>query len=393
MLRHPLEPTPRRTAQARPESLPTQVVRSRANPDHTGVPVLAMRPCDSYGGVVPVPGYSAADEDRWADEPPKRPTRSAFARDRARVLHCAAWRRLAAKTQVMIAGEGDFPRTRMTHSLEVAQVGRELGAALGCDADLVEAACLAHDLGHPPFGHNGEDALDALCADIGGFEGNAQTLRILTRLEAKAFGDPEGLGHERSVGLNLTRAALDAATKYPWPRTPDSRKFGVYADDLPVFDWMRAGAPAGRRSFEAQVMDWADDVAYSVHDVEDGIHAGLIDLTALQDPDTSAAICQLVATDLPAGHRPGRPRSRSGPSRRLPGLARRVLALHREPARPGRPQGPDQPAHRPLHRGGRIRHPGGASAGPADPVRRLAGGARPRSATRWACSRASPTCS
>jgi dGTPase len=200
----------------------------------------------------------------------------------------------------MIAGEGDFPRTRKTHSLEVAQVGRELGAALGCDADLVEAACLAHDLGHPPFGHNGEDALDALCSDIGGFEGNAQTLRILTRLEAKAFGDPQGLGHERSVGLNLTRAALDAATKYPWPRTPETRKFGAYADDLPVFDWMRTGAPDRRRSFEAQVMDWADDVAYSVHDVEDGIHAGHIDLTALQDRDTSTRICQLVAeTYLP----------------------------------------------------------------------------------------------
>lgn len=249
---------------------------------------------------MPVPGYSPDDEVRWATEPPKRPTRSAFARDRARVVHCAAWRRLAAKTQVMIAGEGDFPRTRMTHSLEVAQVGRELGAALGCDADLVESACLAHDLGHPPFGHNGEDALDELAAGIGGFEGNAQTLRILTRLEAKAFGDPEGLGHERSVGLNLTRAALDAGTKYPWQRRADSRKFGVYDDDLPAFEWMRADAPADRQSFEAQVMDWADDVAYSVHDVEDGIHAGLIDLAALRDPATAAAICDVVAeTYLP----------------------------------------------------------------------------------------------
>ncbi len=249
---------------------------------------------------MPVPGYSPDDEVRWATEPPKRPTRSAFARDRARVVHCAAWRRLAAKTQVMIAGEGDFPRTRMTHSLEVAQVGRELGAALGCDADLVESACLTHDLGHPPFGHNGEDALDDLAAGIGGFEGNAQTLRILTRLEAKAFGDPEGLGHERSVGLNLTRAALDAGTKYPWQRRPDTRKFGVYDDDLPVFEWMRADAPTDRQSFEAQVMDWADDVAYSVHDVEDGIHAGLIDLSALRDPTTAAAICDVVAeTYLP----------------------------------------------------------------------------------------------
>ncbi len=256
--------------------------------------------------VVPVPpGYSPADESRWADEPPKRPTRSAFARDRARVLHCAGWRRLAAKTQVMIAGERDFPRTRMTHSLEVAQVGRELGAALGCDADLVETACLAHDLGHPPFGHNGEDALDEVCAGIGGFEGNAQTLRILTRLEAKAFGDPEGHGSERSVGLNLTRASLDAATKYPWQRTAGSRKFGAYTDDVPAFEWMRSGAPLGRQAFEAQVMDWADDVAYSVHDVEDGIHGGLIDLTALADPATSEAICDLVVEAYLPGADPG----------------------------------------------------------------------------------------
>ena len=129
----------------------------RANPDRMGIPVLAMHPPASYGGLVPVPGYSSADEERWADEPPKRPSRTAFARDRARVLHCSALRRLAAKTQVMIAGQDDFPRTRLTHSLEVAQVGRELGSAFGCDAELVDAAGLAHDLGHPPFGHNGEE--------------------------------------------------------------------------------------------------------------------------------------------------------------------------------------------------------------------------------------------
>ena len=250
---------------------------------------------------MPAPGYDPSDEQRWAPEPPKRAGRTAFARDRARVLHSAAWRRLAAKTQVMIAGEGDFPRTRMTHSLEVAQVGRELGAALGCDPDLVETACLAHDLGHPPFGHNGEEALAAVCSGIGGFEGNAQTLRILTRLEAKAFGDPTGAGQDRSVGLNLTRAALDAATKYPWQRHAGSRKFGVYADDLPVFAWMRAGAPEASRSFEAQVMDWADDVAYSVHDVEDGIHAGLIDLAALRSPTVQQDLVDVVAGHYPTG--------------------------------------------------------------------------------------------
>ncbi len=242
----------------------------------------------------PVPtAYDPVDEQRWATEAPKSAQRSAFARDRARVLHSAGWRRLAAKTQVMIAGEGDFPRTRLTHSLECAQVGRELGAALGCDPDLVETACLAHDLGHPPFGHNGEDALNLFCRDAGGFEGNAQTLRILTRLEAKAFGGPGG-GPTRSVGLNLTRASLDAATKYPWPRRPGTRKFGVYDDDLAVFTWLRLAAPEGVRSFEAQVMDWADDVAYSVHDLEDGIHGGFIDPGALRDAEIVTQVEQAV---------------------------------------------------------------------------------------------------
>jgi len=226
-------------------------------------------------------GYGPADEARWVVEVPKRAGRTAFARDRARVLHSAALRRLAAKTQVMVAGESDFLRTRLTHSLECAQVGRELGAALGCDPDLVEVACLAHDLGHPPFGHNGEDALDDVASAIGGFEGNAQSLRILTRLEAKTFSPDDGPRPGGPVGLNLTRAALDAATKYPWQRREGVRKFGAYDDDVPVFRWLRAGAPADRTCFEAQVMDWADDVAYSVHDVEDAVVAGHLDIRAI----------------------------------------------------------------------------------------------------------------
>jgi dGTPase len=229
-------------------------------------------------------GYTDADEERYLAEPPKASGRRAFARDRARVLHCAALRRLAAKTQVMAAGESDIPRTRLTHTLEVAQVAREIGEALGADPDLVEVAALAHDIGHPPFGHNGEDALNLLAAGCGGFEGNAQSFRVLTRLEAKVHQGTT------SVGLNLTRAALDAATKYPWPHEAGRRKFGVYDDDRPVFDWMRHGAPDRHRCLEAQIMDWADDVAYSVHDVEDAVVLGHLDLAALGSPVEQSAV-------------------------------------------------------------------------------------------------------
>jgi dGTPase len=224
------------------------------------------------------PGYSESDRNRFLSEPAKRLGRTEFARDRARIIHSFALRRLAAKTQVAVPWLADFPRTRLSHSLECAQVGRELGEALGADPDLMEGACLAHDIGHPPFGHNGEDALNSVSLQCGGFEGNAQSFRLLVRLEAKTV-DESG----RSVGLNLTRASLDAATKYPWPRATNDRKFGVYDDDLEIFDWVRIGAPARRQSMEAQIMDWADDVAYSVHDLEDALVTGHVKLENLSD--------------------------------------------------------------------------------------------------------------
>jgi len=229
-------------------------------------------------------GYTARDSERFLIEQ-HRSARGHFARDRARVLHSAALRRLGAKTQVLSpASDADFARNRLTHSLEVAQIGRELATSIGLSEDVVDAACLSHDLGHPPFGHNGERALNEWASDIGGFEGNAQSLRILTRLEAKTMqGD-------RSLGLNLTRATLDATCKYPWTVSdpvadPGGRlKFGVYPEDEEVYRWMREGAPDRVRCIEAEVMDLSDDIAYSVHDFEDAVMNGYVDVAQLADP-------------------------------------------------------------------------------------------------------------
>ncbi|PZE74486.1 MULTISPECIES: deoxyguanosinetriphosphate triphosphohydrolase [unclassified Curtobacterium] len=240
---------------------------------------------DSLTGHGGLASYGPADAERWLPEEHSS-RRSDFARDRARLLHSSALRRLAAKTQVLSPTTGlDFARNRLTHSLEVAQVGRELADSLGLDPDVVDTACLAHDIGHPPFGHNGETAINAWAADIGGFEGNAQTLRLLTRIEPKLYGE-DG----RPYGLNLTRASLDASCKYPWPAAqgvlePSSgrRKFGFYDDDVDAFTWLRSGAPRRQRCIEAQVMDLSDDIAYSVHDFEDAVVAGFIDVAALGD--------------------------------------------------------------------------------------------------------------
>lgn len=247
---------------------------------------------------VPLTGpetdYSPEDQARFHPEHHENRRRSEFARDRARLLHSSGLRRLAQKTQVLSPTTGiDFARNRLTHSLEVAQVGREIAGALALDPDVVDTACLAHDIGHPPFGHNGERAIDEWAKDIGGFEGNAQSLRLIARLEPKVIVD--GV----SFGLNLTRACLDAACKYPWDQATaierGTSKFGVYQDDVDVFRWVREGAPVERKCIEAQVMDLSDDIAYSVHDLEDAVVEGYLPIHELEDPDNLAAITYSAA--------------------------------------------------------------------------------------------------
>lgn len=233
--------------------------------------------------------YSAFDTDTPGGER-KTDYRTPFDMDRDRLIHTSAFRRLQAKTQVFFAGEYDFYRSRLTHSIEVAQIGRSVTAFLNqssshlspdfyLDSSLVEAICLAHDLGHPPFGHAGEKTLNSLMLSHGGFEGNAQTLRLLTDT---IYQDETG-----RKGLQPTRAFTDGVMKYKatfseWP-LPPANHF-IYDSQLPVREWVFADDRSVRthtawndlKSIECQIMDWADDTAYSVNDIIDGVHAGFI---------------------------------------------------------------------------------------------------------------------
>ncbi len=199
--------------------------------------------------------------------------RSEFQRDRDRVIHSAAFRRLKHKTQVFVYHEGDYYRTRLTHSIEVSQIARSISRSLGLNEDLAEALALAHDLGHTPFGHCGEDALDAAMRDFGGFDHNAQTLRILTRLEHR---------YAAFDGLNLTWETLEGVVKHNGPlvRTTEEAHEAIPAEIL-EFDARFPLDLATFASAEAQVASLSDDIAYNNHDIDDGLRAGLFDVPDL----------------------------------------------------------------------------------------------------------------
>jgi dGTPase len=246
-------------------------------------------------------GYDEDDLARRPDVHDPPDYRHPFARDYDRLVHTTAFRRLQGKTGVVSPGESDAYRTRLTHTMEVAQLARRLGWRLGTHPDLCEAAAIMHDFGHAPFGHVGEaslsEAIDATAlvwgldpADVGGYEGNAQTFRLVTR---------RLVGSGAFQGLNLTRATLDAAIKYPWERGEVSdTKWCFYPTERDEAARVRAAVPPQRthaKSFEAQVMEWADDVAYAVHDLEDFYLDGSIPLALLAQ---SPSARERVATQL-----------------------------------------------------------------------------------------------
>ena len=253
----------------------------------------------SVGMAAPRSVY-ACDPDRSRGrqfaEPPSR-TRSPFRRDCDRVIHSTAFRRLKYKTQVFVFHEGDHYRTRLTHSLEVAQIARAIARQLGLDEDLTETLALAHDLGHPPFGHAGERALDACLRTHGGFDHNAQTLRVVTALEHR---------YPEFDGLNLTWESLEGIVKHNGPLTT--------RDGTPIGRYRERGLPVGISQFvaaydlelwsfaslEAQIAAIADDIAYDAHDIDDGLRAGLFQIDDLKAIPLMASIIAEIDTQYPA---------------------------------------------------------------------------------------------
>lgn len=283
----------------------------KAKARSSGVPETAL---DHDYGAALAPGaravapYAASEGEargRQYDEPPC-PTRSQFQRDRDRIIHASAFRRLTHKTQVFVYHEGDHYRTRLTHSLEVAQIARTVARQLCLDEDLAEALALAHDLGHPPFGHAGERALDAANAAHGGFDHNAQSLRVVTKLERK---------YAAFDGLNLTWETLEGLIKHNGPLVGTGAEatrrvlegLGTWRD-FDIDAWPCA---------EAQVAALADDVAYATHDIDDGLRAGLISLDDL----ASAPLADRIIADMVPGIR------NADQGRRHYDVSRRMITL------------------------------------------------------------------
>jgi len=243
--------------------------------------------------LAPYASRAEASRGRLFPEP-ENPRRSCFQRDRDRIIHATAFRRLKHKTQVFISPGGDHYRTRLTHSLEVAQIARSLARALRLDEDLTEALALAHDLGHPPFGHAGEDALDACMKDFGGFDHNDQTLRILVKLEHR---------YANFDGLNLTWETLEGVVKHNGPLSG-----AAVADPVPptiaAYNQKLDLALDQFPSLEAQIASIADDIAYDNHDLDDGLRAGIIKLAMLDAVPHVAAVFQAVREEYPDLEKP-----------------------------------------------------------------------------------------
>lgn len=250
----------------------------------------ALRPGERWR--APYACDPAATRGRLVAEPVS-PTRSDFQRDRDRIIHSAAFRRLTHKTQVFIYHEGDHFRSRLTHTLEVSQIARAIARSLGLDEDLAEAVALSHDLGHPPFGHTGEDALDSCLADVGGFDHNAQALRVVTRLEHR---------YAAFAGLNLAWETLEGLVKHNGPLLgrggAPTERYAARGVPGPILDYDRQQSLDLDlfASAEAQAAAIADDIAYDAHDLDDGLRAGILQLDELREvPFLSELLAEIAA--------------------------------------------------------------------------------------------------
>ncbi|MGN6464136.1 MAG: deoxyguanosinetriphosphate triphosphohydrolase [Rhizobiaceae bacterium] len=248
-------------------------------------------------------GFGYRPRAAWASDPaktrgrlfaePESPTRTAFQRDRDRIIHSTAFRRLKHKTQVFIADEGDHYRTRLTHTIEVAQIARALARALRCDEDLAEAVALVHDFGHTPFGHTGEDALNDKMAAWGGFDHNAQSLRVVTRLEHR---------YAEFDGLNLSWETLEGLVKHNGPLVGSDGEGlrGPVPQSILAYDALQDLELDRYAGVEAQCAAIADDIAYDAHDIDDGLRSGLLTLGMLEGMEMSGSILRQVRGLYPA---------------------------------------------------------------------------------------------